>query len=143
MKMCSTDSERMSATLEYNDVQDSSQPSILGTTDRVSDLMAESDELFVRLNEYKASNNNLQRKVFEQIVIMKAMTGSFKQLKRELNYIYDEINLLQKTDEEVLGSYGEDNTVVRRRIEKVAKSVPTIFVGMVMCISKAIPKWYR
>lgn len=48
--------------------------------------------------------------------------------------------LLQCSNEEVMGIYGEDKTIVRRRIKMVPKSVPTRLVEIVMRISKVIPK---
>lgn len=43
--------------------------------------------------------------------------------------------MLQKNDEEVIGSYDKVKAVVRRRIETVAESGSTSFARMVMCIS--------
>lgn len=48
------------------------------------------------------------------------------------------MNPLEKTDEAVMVSYGEDKTVVRRKIDKVAKHAPTRSVGVVMGKSRAI-----
>lgn len=48
----------------------------------------------------------------------------------------DEISLLQNSNEKETGSYGEDKTVARRRIEKVAKSVSNRFGGRMVYISR-------
>lgn len=66
-----------------------------------------------------------------------------KQLERKVRSLQYESYLLQKTNEEVIGSSGEEKTVVRNKIEKVAKIVPTRFVGMFICISRAISKWCK
>lgn len=58
-----------------------------------------------------------------------------------MSSLHGEIKLLQTTNQEATGSYAENKTIVRRRIEKVAKSVPIRFVRMMMCISSAIPNW--
>lgn len=42
----------------------------------------------------------------------------------------------------MMGSYGEEKTVVRRRIEQVAKVVPKRFIRMVICMSRTIPKYH-
>lgn len=42
-----------------------------------------------------------------------------------------------------MGSYSKHETVERKRIEKVAKSVPTRLVGILMCICRAITKFLR
>lgn len=75
----------------------------------------------------------------EQEVIVKAMMGSLEQLKVKVSCLQNEINLVQKCNEEVMDSYDKEKTVVRRRVERVAKSVSTSFVGMVMCMSRT--KW--
>lgn len=41
----------------------------------------------------------------------------------------------------MMGSYGEDRTILRRNVEKGARSFSARFIRVVMCISKAIPKW--
>lgn len=81
------DSERLSAALEDKHVQDTSQPSILGTTDRARVLMVETDEHYVRLNGSKVDKENLERKVPGQDVIIKAMTGFVKQLQRKVSLL--------------------------------------------------------
>lgn len=73
---------------------------------------------------------------------MKAKKVSLKQLKRKVRSLQDDIKPLLKANEWVIRSYGEDKTVVRSRIEMVAKAVPTYFFAMEMCIGRAIPKWY-
>lgn len=59
VRMCNTDSECLSATLEDEDFETLSQSSIVGTTVRVRGLMIYRDELAVLLNKYKVSNDNL------------------------------------------------------------------------------------
>lgn len=46
----------------------------------------------------------------------------------------DKVHPLEKPNAEVMGSYGKDQTVVGRRIEKVAISLPTCFPGIMMCM---------
>lgn len=102
--------------------------------------MAERDEFVVRMNEYKVFNENPEKKASEQDDFIKPMTGLVKQLERNASTSQDEIHWLQKTSEQVIGSYAEDKIVVKRRIRKVAKNVSTPFVAMVMCTSQAILK---
>lgn len=42
----------------------------------------------------------------------------------------------------MVDGYGEDKTVVGKRIEKDAKTILTCVLGMVLCIGSSIPKWY-
>lgn len=58
--MKGTDSERLSATLEDEDVRTPSRSSKLCTTDRGRELPTERHELVVRLNEYKVSKEHLE-----------------------------------------------------------------------------------
>lgn len=50
----------------------------------------------------------------------------------------DKINMLQETNRELMCYYGKEETMLRRRIQQVDKTVPTRFARMVMCISRAI-----
>lgn len=83
---------------------------MLGSTDRVRGLIAERDELVVGLSEYEVFKKNLERKVSEKYVIIKAMAESVKQLKEKKSLLQDEINLLQQTNEEVRDIYDENKT---------------------------------
>lgn len=141
LRMHGTDSELLPAILKDDDIQTPLQRTMSGTTDRVVGLMAERDELIVRLDKYNVSKKNLERKVFEEEVIIRSMTGSMKQLERKVSSSRDEINLLQKTNEEVTVIYDEEKTVLRKRITKVAKSVSTLMIRIVMCVSKTTLKW--
>lgn len=139
VRMQSTDSEWFYTTLENKNVLNPSRSSIQGATDNFKALTAERDELFVRLKKYKVFKKNLEEKVSEQDVIVKAMTRSVKHLKRKVSSSQDQNNLLRKINEEMMGNYGKYNTVVRK-IKKVAKTVPARFVEMVMFISRTIPE---
>lgn len=97
--------------------------------------------MVVELIEYKLSDKQLERKGSEQDFISKAVLGSVKQLENKVRSVQEEVNLLLKTNEEVLDSYGEDQIAVKIRIENVAESAPTRLVGMVMCIGRASLKW--
>lgn len=83
-RMHGMDSERLSATLEIKNVQSPSQPSIPDTINRVTGLMAERDDLAVRLSEDNVYKSNLERRVSEQDIINRAMTGSTKQLEKKV-----------------------------------------------------------
>lgn len=52
----------------------------------------------------------------------------------------DVSNLLHTTNYEVIDSYTEDKTVVRKRIERAAKCISNRFVGLIMCMTKDILK---
>lgn len=98
VQMHTTDSERLSSTLEDQNFQASWQPSMLFTTDRVKALMYKPDPLVVCLNEYKVSKENLERKLSEEKLIMKAILESVKKLERKESSLQEEINLLQMTN---------------------------------------------
>lgn len=55
----------------------------------------------------RSTQEDLERKVPEQELTIEAMTGSLKELERKLRSLQEAINLLPKTNEEVIGSYGE------------------------------------
>lgn len=88
------------------------------------------------------SNNIMERKTSEQKDTMKAMIGSAKQPERKMSSLQENINLLQKTKEEVMVRFIGDKNVLRKNIKKVAESVATYFAGKLMCISRAIQEWY-
>lgn len=141
MRMRSTDSERLSRRLEDEFGNNAPSLSTEEAADRVVELTAEKDELVVRVNDYKVARENLERKLSEQDVILKAMTASVKNLEKTVSSLEEENRLLKKTNEELTATYGGQKTVVGKSVEKLVKSVPTRFVGMAMCISRAIPKW--
>lgn len=64
-----------------------------------------------------------------------------KQLKRRVSSLQDEINLLQKTNAELMGIQSEYKAVVRRTIEKMAKNFPTYFFRMSIYTKRATLKW--
>lgn len=51
-----------------------------------------------------------------------------------------EKRLLQKTSEELMRTYSGQNPVVGRSVGKLMKSVASSFLGMVLCISRAVLK---
>lgn len=132
--------DRLSVNLENEAVRTPLQPSILGTRDSFRPLLTKQGELVLPLNECKKSKRNFERKSFQQEVIIKAMTGSARQLQRKMSSLQDEIILLHKISEGMMGGYREETTVARRRTEKMARRVPSRFIGMETCISRAIPK---
>lgn len=52
----------------------------------------------------------------------------------------DKNRLLQKTPKELIRRYGEQKNVAGSSVGKPVRSVVTSFVGMIKCISRAIPK---
>lgn len=124
-----TDLERLSAKIKEGDDQIQPQPSNHASTERVKEVTAEGDELVVWLNGNKMSRENLERKVYEEDVIINTMKGSVKQLERKVRCLQDEDKVLQKTNKELVGSYGGEETVLRKRVAKVVKSVFTHFLG--------------
>lgn len=83
----------------------------------------------------------LKRRVFDQEGIIKAMTSYVEQLERKVSLLQDGINILQTTSKVVRGSYGKDKTVVKKGVKGLAKSIPNLFIGMVMSMSRAISEW--
>lgn len=82
----------------------------------------------------------MERRVSEQHVILNAMKGSVKHLENKLSLLENEKSLLEKTTIKRMRRYSEKNTVVRRRVCRLAKSVATCFRWTTMCISRPIPK---
>lgn len=97
--------------------------------------------LYGRMNKRCAIH--LERKTSETGATVKPITEFVKLLEVNLSSLQDEISLLAMTREEEMGSYGEQKTVARRRIEKVTEIFLSRFVGMVVCVSRAIPDWYK
>lgn len=101
-----TDSERLSATLEYENVQVPSPPGMLRATNCNRAIIPERDELVVSLNKYNMCEETIERKISEQKVIIRAMNWCVEQLKcrrarcRTRSTYYKR---LMKT----MGSYGE------------------------------------
>lgn len=62
-------------------------------------LMDKRDEIFIRLIEYDMSGKNPKRKALEQEVIIKEMAESVMLLKENVSLVQDEINLLQRTND--------------------------------------------
>lgn len=62
--MYSKHSRRLTGTLVNGHGQNPSEPSLPATIDRIQEVIAESNELGVRLNEYKLSEKDLAREAF-------------------------------------------------------------------------------
>lgn len=99
MQMHIMDSERQFATFEYKDSRAPSQLCMLNTTDEGRGLLPGRDELVVELNGYKGSSVNLETKVSEQNVFVKAGTGSAIQLEKKTSSSQDKTNLFQRKNE--------------------------------------------
>lgn len=85
----------------------------------------------------------MKQKLSEQDIILKAVTALAKLFKKT-SLLENEKTPLQKTSEELMTKYGEQNVVVGSSAEKLVKTASTRFVGMSICISKAIGKqWFR
>lgn len=83
---------------------------------------------------------NLERKVLEQNVIIRAMAGTKRLLERKVACWRVENKLQQKMNEKLMGIKDGDKTVVRRRIARMAKSVSIPLVTVVMCMCGSIAK---
>lgn len=95
----------------------------------------------LRSYDYKVSNKNLERKLFEQDVTLNAMVTSAKQLQKKFSLIENEKRQLVKTNDELMRKYGAQNIVVGKSVKRPAKGVPNCLVGMAVYISRALPKW--
>lgn len=104
------------------------------------ELTAKRDDLLLQLYDNKGSKKYLERKVSEKEVVLKAMTVSAKQLEKMVCSLRNDTKFLQKTNDELLRRQVEQETIVRRRVTKLVKSVATRSVGMALCISRAISK---
>lgn len=52
--------------------------------------------------------------------------------------LWNNNKLLQKKNKKLVGSYSAQKNIVGKRARKLVKSVPTHFVLMIICISRAI-----
>lgn len=86
------------------------------------------------------SKENLELKLSERDIIVKEMTMFVKHLEEKPNPFENDKRLLEKTNKEMMRSYGEQNMVVRRSVGELVKSAVTRFVVMATCISKANTK---
>lgn len=92
------------------------------------DVTAEKDDLLLRLSSYLVSLENLERRRSEQDISLKATTAKVKQLKKKLSLLKIQKRLLEKTDKEVMRKYGEQNTIIRRIVMKLLKSLATLVI---------------
>lgn len=104
-----SDPNRLSATLKDEKVQYPWLLSMLDDKDRAMGLTAERDELVVRPNEEKQPKENLNSKLFEQDIIVKAIAGSMKQLEKEVIPLQYKINRLKTTNKRNKWRRGEQN----------------------------------
>lgn len=104
-------------------------------------LRMENDQMAGRLNEYKMAKENLERKVSEQELIIKAITASVQQLENRIGKLESDSKLLQKTNDEIMESYGKQAAVEGKVEDRLVKSVSRRFVGVAISISNVIPKW--
>lgn len=72
---------------------------------------------------------------------MNAATRNITQLEKGLSSLERKNQLLKKTKEELMSTCSDEKIVVKKHVRKLVKSIPTRFVGMVMFVSQAIPKW--
>lgn len=86
------------------------------------------------------SNEKLEHKLFEEHVILQAMTSSVRDMKKKLVALENVRTLPKKSNKELMKSYGEENVVVEKSVKKLVESFPTRLVGMEMCNARAIPK---
>lgn len=73
---------------------------------------------------------------YEQDIFIKEVIWSLMQPKGTVNSLHDNINLLQKTDEELISSCVEDKTVVTTTVLNIAKIVCSRFVEMGIWLRK-------
>lgn len=57
------------------------------------------------------------------------MTVPLEKLRKKAISLEDEQRQLEKTNDELMGTYGEQNTPVRKSVWKLVKSVFTSFLG--------------
>lgn len=88
---------------------------------------------------------------------MKAISASVKQLESKMGPLRNDNRLLQNTIGKFMITYGEQEIVVGKRVRKLAgkrvrklvekrvrklvKSVATRFIGILICISRAMLNW--
>lgn len=115
--MQSTDSERLYTALRDEEIRIQSQCSMLDTMNRVGPQIAERIALFVSLNKYKVWK---EKTVAESIRAAFYYQGNYAVCEAAGNEAMvvstRVINILQKTNEELMAIYSEDKTVARWRI---------------------------
>lgn len=57
-----------------------------------------------------------------------------------MSLVKDETGVLQKTDEDLIGEYADQGTLVGRSVQRQVKNISTCFVAMAVCIRRSIRK---
>lgn len=78
-------------------------------------------------------------KLRDQGVIINAVTIFLKQLESSMSSLQNKDKLEKKTNVKQMGNYSDQKTVKSKKVRNLLKSVPTRYVGMVICTNAAIP----
>lgn len=140
VRMRSKESEKLSRRLQDKVKRNSFSLSSKIDMEKVMQLTAETDDLLIRLNNYDMSKKHLEQKVFEQKLILKALTASVMQLEMRVPFLRDQRKLLQKTKKWLMRNYGKH--VRQRSVGKLMKRGAKGFVWMAIFISRPIPTWF-
>lgn len=135
----STYYERLSRRLEQNKESILRLASGREDAERVLKVVAERIDLLLPLSEYKVSKNNIEQKLSDQHVVLKAKTASVKLLEKKLSWLLNKKRLIGKKVKDLMKEYGDQHTAAGYTMQKLVQSTTTHFVSMVMCISKNIP----
>lgn len=113
------DTEALSRKLVNNNKSNSLSVSAEEDTERVVQVTNENEDPLLRLNGYKVPEESLGRKLSKQGNILKAMTASENHLEKKLCSLENEKAPLEKSNDELMKKYGEQNTVLGGSVIKL------------------------
>lgn len=105
-------------------------------------LRTEVFPLELRSNYYHVCMENLEHQQLEYVVVNKGMTASVKRQKKKVSSLRNDNKLLQKASEELMSSYGSQQTVVGRNVGKLLKIISTSFIELRIFIKMTNPDRY-
>lgn len=135
VRIRSTDSEQMSRKLG-KETEKNLRAKI--AVEIVMKLTAQENNVSVRWKNYEVSQEDLGRKVSEQIVSVKLKTASGSQLESKVHLLQEDNKLSQETDQGLKRRCDEQTIVMRGSVGRLLESVAARIVRTAMYISKAI-----
>lgn len=110
-------------------------------TQRLLKVRVQRNDLLQGLKNYKLSKENWERNLLERECTLKAITASVKHLRKKWSSSEYEHRSAEKTVEELMTTYSEQQTVEAGSLEKLVRYGDTRFVRTTICTSKDILKW--
>lgn len=94
-------------------------------------------DFLLRLDDYTVSDINLEQKLSEYNVISRTIIACVKNLEKNLGFFANEKGQPEKSDEDLMREYGEQETVIERSVGTLLKAVATCLVRMKMYVCRA------